>query len=184
MLLRGTLAAATVSMSLLAAPVKAGEGFYCTTQNLGALLYAISQTYRIPLPVFYGIIDQESRWNARAVSKAGAIGLMQVMPVHARRFGLDTQALFDPCVNVQVGAYFFAEMYYRYNGNIDLALAAYNAGPGSVDRAGTVPEIGETKRYVRAVKSKTVNYARIYGTNFPIRYLASPVPSQRLASMR
>lgn len=149
----------------------------CTTKDLAMLLYKASYEYRIPVPVFYGIIDQESKWNSKAVSSSGAIGLMQVMPVHVKKFGLPKEALFNPCINVQVGTHFFAELYWKYNGNIDLALAAYNAGPAVVERHGGVPPIKETKKYVQEVKKKTIAYAVTYGTNIGIawKYRASPL---------
>lgn len=149
----------------------------CTAQKVSMLLYKASYEYRIPIPVFYGIIDQESKWNSKAVSPAGAIGLMQIMPVHAKKFGLPKESLFNPCINIQIGTHFFAELYWKYNGNIDLALAAYNAGPTAVERHGGVPPFKETQKYVQEVKKKTIAYATTHGTNIGIawKYRASPL---------
>ena len=85
------------------------------------------------------VIETESNWNAGAVSRKGAVGLMQLIPTTAQRFGVND--LYSPQQNVDAGVKYLKTLLQRYNGNLDLALAAYNAGEGAVDRAHGVPSL-------------------------------------------
>ncbi len=96
------------------------------------------------------VIAVESAFDPRAVSRAGAQGLMQLLPSTARRYGVGNP--FDPEQNVRGGASYLSYLLKRYNNNIELALAAYNAGEDAVDRYGkTIPPYRETREYVPAV---------------------------------
>lgn len=95
------------------------------------------------------VIGQESGFRADVVSGAGAVGLMQLMPATARELGVSDP--FDPAQNVEGGAKYLRSLLDRYDGRLDLALAAYNAGPGAVDRFGGVPPYRETQEYVSSV---------------------------------
>ena len=96
------------------------------------------------------VIAVESAFNPRAVSRAGAQGLMQLLPVTARRYGVGNA--FDPEQNVLAGAQYLRDLLRRYNNNLELALAAYNAGEDAVDRYGQqIPPFRETQGYVPAV---------------------------------
>ena len=112
--------------------------------------------------LLHAVITQESRYKHRAVSHAGARGLMQVMPATGRRLGVqNSRELFDPETNINAGAKLLSQLWQRYDGNIDLVLAAYNAGEGAVQKYGmTVPPIRETRNYVAKVKAI---YTRLAG---------------------
>ena len=98
--------------------------------------------------VFVALVDQESRFNPRAVSPKGARGLAQLMPTTARSLGVNDS--FDPAENLDGGARYFTAQLQRF-GDVRLALAAYNAGPEAVVRHGGIPPYRETQAHVRRV---------------------------------
>lgn len=97
------------------------------------------------------VIETESNWNPAARSHKGALGLMQLIPTTATRFGVNDA--FNPQQNVDAGVHYLKTLLERYNGNLDLALAAYNAGEGAVDRAHGIPSYRETRNYVQKVQN-------------------------------
>src|SRR5690606_11256539 len=99
--------------------------------------------------VVRAIMHAESAFNPNALSRAGAQGLMQLMPATARRFGVVNA--YDPSQNIQGGVEYLAWLLKRFNGDLTLAAAGYNAGEGAVDRHKGVPPYSETQRYVQRV---------------------------------
>jgi len=108
-----------------------------------------AEKHRIDPALVHAVIDAESGWNPFAVSAKGARGLMQLMPDMARDLGVEDS--FDPAQNLEGGVRHLRGLLEQYNGNLDFALAAYNAGGGAVSRAGGVPNYRETKEYVRKI---------------------------------
>jgi len=108
----------------------------------------------VPPDLALAVMQAESQFNPRAVSPSGAIGLMQVLPSTARDLGVtNAEDLFEPETNVNVGLQYLSNLLSKYKGNEKLALAAYNAGPGAVDRFGGVPPYNETRAYIDRVMS-------------------------------
>jgi len=103
--------------------------------------------FGVPKDLFARLIQQESNWNAKAVSRAGAIGLGQLMPATALKLGVDP---YDPKANLEGAALYLKQQYTRF-GSWKLAIAAYNAGPEAVKNFGDVPPYPETVAYVQAV---------------------------------
>jgi soluble lytic murein transglycosylase-like protein len=124
-----------------------------------AALQLAARTHDIDYELLQALVATESGFDAQAVSPRGARGLMQLMPETAERYGVrgDTRVsqerkLFDPRVNVAAGSRYLRDLIARFQGSLELALAAYNAGEGAVQRAGNrIPDYRETQNYVKTV---------------------------------
>lgn len=121
------------------------------------LINEAARKYNLNSNLIKAMIKAESNFNPKAVSKAGAMGLMQLMPETAETLGVDNP--FDPGQNICGGARYLKDMLIEFDGNIEYALAAYNAGPGSVKKYGGIPPFEETQDYVKKIMNWLKNKA-------------------------
>lgn len=112
---------------------------------------ALARKYDVSPLLLEAVVWQESRWNTRARSPAGARGLAQLMPGTARQLGVDSS---DPIANLEGGARYLRMQLDHFGGDVEKALAAYNAGPGRVERANGIPRIRETRDYVASIMTR------------------------------
>jgi soluble lytic murein transglycosylase-like protein len=118
-------------------------------QRLQALIRSASSANAVDPKLVAAVIDAESHGDSSAVSRVGAEGLMQLMPDTWMQYGVGNP--FDPVANIDGGTRYLHDLVQRYRGNVKLAVAAYNAGPGAVDAAHGIPPFAETKAYVGRV---------------------------------
>lgn len=120
-----------------------------TAERLNELIKLTAERHRVDPELVRAVIRAESNGNPQAVSSKGALGLMQLMPGTALELGV--KDAFSPQENMEAGVRYLQSLLQRYNGDLDKALAAYNAGAGAVDRARGVPKYRETQEYVKKI---------------------------------
>ena len=118
--------------------------------SLRPIIHQAARQHKVDPRLIAAVARRESRFRVRAVSPVGARGLMQLMPRTARWLGVKDS--FNPRQNIFGGTKYLAMLLRQYNGNVDLALAAYNAGPGAVKKYRGIPPYRETRAYVAAVR--------------------------------
>lgn len=122
-----------------------------------AKIHELAGRFDLSPSLLEAVVWQESRWRENALSHAGARGLAQLMPGTALYLGVDPD---DPMQNLEGGARYLREQLDRFDGDLEKALAAYNAGPGRVISADGIPDIRETREYVAAVMGRLADHSR------------------------
>jgi hypothetical protein len=124
---------------------------------LDRIIFEVGENQGVDPRFIHAVIWQESKYEQHARSHAGAQGLMQLMPATAKRFGCDNPN--DPVENITAGTKYLSWLLKRFSGNVELALAGYNAGEGSVDKYDGIPPYNETQNYVKIITSR---YGKTY----------------------
>jgi soluble lytic murein transglycosylase-like protein len=139
---------------ILSAPPEPAQGggahWLARSHTFDRLIDRAAREAQVQPQLVRAIIVVESGFNPRAVSRRGALGLMQLLPQTARRYGASDA--FDPAQNISAGAHYLRDLIVRYGNNLELVLAAYNAGTEAVEHYGNrIPPFAETRQYVPAV---------------------------------
>ena len=128
-------------------------------KDLDRIIFEVGEREGVDPRFIHAVIWQESKYDVNAHSHAGAQGLMQLMPATAKRFGCEDMS--DPESNVEAGTKYLGWLLKRFDGNVELALAGYNAGEGAVDKYNGIPPYNETRNYVKIISQR---YGKTYLT--------------------
>ena len=120
--------------------------------ELDRIIFDVGEQQGVDPRFIHAVIWQESRYKTRALSHAGAQGLMQLIPATAKRFGCEDPH--DPVQNITAGTKYLSWLLKRFSGNVELALAGYNAGEGAVDKYDGIPPYNETQNYVKIISKR------------------------------
>ena len=132
------------------------------SESIDRLIFDAGAREGVDPRFIHAVIWQESKYKADAESHAGAVGLMQLMPAAAERFGCADRN--DPASNIAAGTKYLRWLIKRFDGNVELALAGYNAGEGSFDKYDGIPPYKETKKYVKIISER---YGKTYHPVLP-----------------
>lgn len=147
-------------VSMRSAPVRTGrsdaavysrDARAAVPADYAAIVHEASRAHGVDARLIAAVVGQESAWNPRAASPVGALGLMQLMPATGRYLGV--RNFFDPRENIFAGTRYLRTLLDTFSGDLELVLAAYNAGPGAVARHRGIPPYRETRNYVTKVKA-------------------------------
>jgi soluble lytic murein transglycosylase-like protein len=119
--------------------------------QLSAYIEEAARAHGLDPRLVVAVANRESAWNPKAISNAGACGIMQIMPATARFLGIAD--IFEPRANIFAGTRYLRALLDTFHGDLDLALAAYNAGPGAVQKFNGIPPYRETQQYVKIVRA-------------------------------
>ena len=121
-------------------------------KSLDRLIFDVGQRHGVDPRFIHAVIWQESKYKNQARSHAGAQRLMQLIPATAERFGCED--VYDPAANIEAGTKYLRWLLKRFDGNVELALAGYNAGEGAVDKYNGIPPYNETRNYVKIISQR------------------------------
>ena len=147
-------------------PLKTGsisyKNFEKNRKKHSGTINVIADRYKLPKSLIHAVITAESAYDSNAVSRAGAVGLMQLMPGTARRYGVKNRR--NPYQNISAGTQYLRDLLIMYDNNLQLVLAAYNAGEGAVKKYNnTIPPYKETQNYVKKVIAYYHKYKQSMG---------------------
>ncbi|WP_242392151.1 lytic transglycosylase domain-containing protein [Anaeromyxobacter oryzisoli] len=148
---------------LLSSGALAPDGLY--DRQISQAIEDVKAVHPVPAALVKAVIARESSWNPRAASRAGALGLMQLLPMTAAKVGVSREELFDPAKNILAGVRLLAVLLRHYRGDVISALVAYNARPRQL--FAPIPRNGETPEYVKAVLAYYARYSERGGPIAP-----------------